>query len=669
MAEGYEVAKAWITIVPTLNGAQETISKELGASTEPAAKQAGEKAGKNFGESLAKGLKVTGAAIGAAMTAVTGAAVATGKAFINTANDISSMGDSIGDNAAKMGISTKAYQEWDFILQRSGSSIDAMKTSMKTLANAAVNGSDAFKTLGISQKELNSLSQEELFERTVKALSGIEDTTTRTALASKLLGKGALELGGVFNMTSDEIDQAKQKMYDLGAYMDEDAIAASDTYQDTMTDLQDSIKGMKMRVISDFLPGITSVMDGLAKVFSGKGGVGEIQDGLKSIIDNIAALAPKLLPIAQTLISSLISGFAPMLPSLVSAIFDIVVQTITTVTSMIPQMMPSIITGIKGIMSAVMSAMPIIIQGMTTLILELANWLSSGGAEDLIDGLIAMTVTICNNIAIILPPLLKALVTVISEIAKALTKPSNLEMLLDAVITVIGAIAVAIWDSLPVIWDMIKGVIGNLGNLVGDFLYWIVPKVAEGLSKVINTVKGWGENIKGFFVGLWNNLKDGVAKNLDNLKQKFTSIFDNVRDTVKNAIEKIKSFFKFSWSLPKLKMPHFSITGKFSLDPPSIPKIGVSWYAKAMDEPFVLNNATIFGAMNGNLLGGGERGSEVVVGTRKLMEMIADAKGGNQNVVINVYAAEGQNVNDLAEQIAYKLEDMTRRKAVANGTI
>lgn len=669
MAEGYEVAKAWITIVPTLNGAQETISKELGASTEPAAKQAGEKAGKNFGESLAKGLKVTGAAIGAAMTAVTGAAVATGKAFINTANDISSMGDSIGDNAAKMGISTKAYQEWDFILQRSGSSIDAMKTSMKTLANAAVNGSDAFKTLGISQKELNSLSQEELFERTVKALSGIEDTSKRTALASKLLGKGALELGGVFNMTSDEIEQAKQKMYDLGAYMDEDAIAASDTYQDTMTDLQDSIKGMKMRVISDFLPGITSVMDGLSKVFSGKGGVGEIQDGLKSIIDNLAALAPKLLPIAQTLISSLISGFAPMLPSLVSAIFDIVVQTITTVTSMIPQMMPSIITGIKGIMSAVMSAMPIIIQGMTTLILELANWLSSGGAEDLIDGLIAMTVTICNNIAVILPPLLKALVTVISEIAKALTKPSNLEMLLDAVITVVGAIAVAIWDSLPVIWDMIKGVIGNLGNLVGDFLYWIVPKVAEGLSKVINTVKGWGENIKGFFVGLWTNLKDGVTKNLDNLKSKFTSIFDNVRNVVKTAIDKIKSFFHFSWSLPKLKMPHFSITGKFSLDPPSIPKIGVSWYAKAMDEPFVLNNATIFGAMNGNLLGGGERGSEVVVGTRKLMEMIADAKGGNQNVVINVYAAEGQNVNDLAEKIAYKLEDMTRRKAVANGTI
>lgn len=669
MAEGYEVAKAWITIVPTLNGAQETISKELGASTEPAAKQAGEKAGKNFGESLAKGLKVTGAAIGAAMAAVTGAAVATGKAFVVSAKNVAAYGDNIDKMSQKMGISAKSYQEWDFIMQHAGASIDSLKMSMKTLATAAVNGSDAFTALGISQEQLTSMSQEEIFNATISALQNVEDETQRTALASKLLGRGATELGALFNMSADETEALRQQVHDLGGVMSDEAVKDAATFQDEMQNMNTAMDGMKRNMMSNFLPGMSDAMKGLSKVFSGKGGVGEIQDGLKSIIDNLAALAPKLLPIAQTLISSLISGFAPMLPSLVSAIFDIVVQTITTVTSMIPQMMPSIITGIKGIMSAVMSAMPIIIQGMTTLILELANWLSSGGAEDLIDGLIAMTVTICNNIAVILPPLLKALVTVISEIAKALTKPSNLEMLLDAVITVVGAIAVAIWEALPVIWDMIKGVIGNLGNLVGDFLYWIVPKVAEGLSKVINTVKGWGENIKGFFVGLWTNLKDGVTKNLDNLKSKFTSIFDNVRNVVKTAIDKIKSFFNFSWSLPKLKMPHFSITGKFSLDPPSIPKIGVSWYAKAMDEPFVLNNATIFGAMNGNLLGGGERGSEVVVGTRKLMEMIADAKGGNQNVVINVYAAEGQNVNDLAEKIAYKLEDMTRRKAVANGTI
>ena len=153
----------------------------------------------------------------------------------------------------------------------------------------------------------------------------------------------------------------------------------------------------------------------------------------------------------------------------------------------------------------------------------------------------------------------------------------------------------------------------------------------------------------------------GIVNFGKSIKEKFTSIFDGAKNIVKGAIEKIKSFFNFTWSLPKLKLPHFSITGKFSLDPPSIPKFSVSWYAKAMNEPYILNSATIFGAANGRLLGGGERGSEVVVGTEKLMDMISGAVGG-QNITINVYGAEGQNVNDLAEVIAVKLEDMTRRK-------
>ena len=105
-----QIGKAYVQIIPSLEGSQKTISAEMGAVTEPAAKEAGEKSGKSFGESLAKGIKTTSAVIAGALTVATGAAVATGKAFINTANDISSMGDAIGDNAAKMGVSTKFYR-------------------------------------------------------------------------------------------------------------------------------------------------------------------------------------------------------------------------------------------------------------------------------------------------------------------------------------------------------------------------------------------------------------------------------------------------------------------------------------------------------------------------------------------------------------------------------
>ena len=160
MAEHIEVARAFVTIVPSMEGSQATITKELTGVTTEASEKAGKEGGSKFGEKFAGAVKGASVAIGAALTAATAGVVATGKAFINTANDISAMGDAIGDNAAKMGVSTKFYQEYDYVLQRAGSSIEAMKTSMKTLQNAAVNGNDAFKALGITQQELKNMKPE-----------------------------------------------------------------------------------------------------------------------------------------------------------------------------------------------------------------------------------------------------------------------------------------------------------------------------------------------------------------------------------------------------------------------------------------------------------------------------------------------------------------------------
>ena len=145
MADGkhIEVAKVYVTIVPSLEGSQKTIATEMGAAVEPAAKQAGEKGGKSLGENLAKGLKATTAVIGAAMAAATAGVVATGKAFINAANDVASYGDNIDKMSQKMGISAQGYQEWDFIMKHAGASIDSLKGSMKTFNKALVEGSDA----------------------------------------------------------------------------------------------------------------------------------------------------------------------------------------------------------------------------------------------------------------------------------------------------------------------------------------------------------------------------------------------------------------------------------------------------------------------------------------------------------------------------------------------
>lgn len=678
---GYEVAKAFVTIVPTLEGAQKSISEQLGASTDSAASEVGESSGKKLGESIASGLKTTGTVIATAMATATASAIALGKSFVDTANDVAVMGDTIAKESAKMHISTESYQELQFILSHFGSDISVVKNAMKTLTAQAESGSEAFAQLGISEQEVATLSQEDLFYRVVEGLQGVTDESERTILAQSLLGKSSIDMTNLFNATAEETEALRQQVHDLGGVMSDDAVKDAEAYQDAMLNMNTALDGVKKNMMSKFLPGLTSVMDGLSLIFSGDdSGIGQIQSGLQEVITNITSIAPQFFSLAQTILMSMISGFAPMLPQLVSSIFSVLIQAITTITSMIPQMMPSIISGIQGICQALFEALPVITEGLFTLIMSLVEWLSSGdNVQTFITGILQLVSLIIDQFSVLLPVLLPAIIEIIGQVCIALTEPSTIEMLINSVLQLVGAIVVALINAVPVFIEVIFGLLDNLGELLSHFLDWGSDLVAKGLEAVVNFIKGIGTKIKTGISNFWTNTKNNftnginavknfVTNGLNNIKEKFHSIFETVKNTVKNGIEKVKSFFNFDWSLPKLKMPHFNISGSFSLDPPRVPSFGVEWYAKAMGEPIMLDGATIFGAMNDRLLGGGETGSEIIIGTDKLLGMMKDAVGGEQRpIVINVYGAEGQSVDALAEKISYKLEEMTRRRSAVYG--
>lgn len=132
-------------------------------------------------------------------------------------------------------------------------------------------------------------------------------------------------------------------------------------------------------------------------------------------------------------------------------------------------------------------------------------------------------------------------------------------------------------------------------------------------------------------------LKSGALEKFDKLKSGVTEKLDAVKNFVSNTVQKLKDFFKFDWSLPKIKLPHFSMEGSFSLNPPSIPHIGVEWYKKAMDNPLVMDKPTAFGInASGQIMAGGEAGSEVVSGTQTLMNMISAAVAENNDQLYEV---------------------------------
>jgi len=678
MAENIEIGKAFITVVPSLEGSQATITKELTGVTNKAADKAGEESGGKFGEKFAGALKGAGAAIGAAMATAAGAAVATGKAFIDSANDVAAYGDQVDKMSQKMGISAEAYQEWDFVMQHAGASIDSLKASMKTLATAAETDSEAFAALGISQEQIASMSQEDLFGATISALQNVSDETERTYLAGQLLGRGATELGALFNMSSEETEALKQQVHDLGGVMSDEAVKDAAAYKDAMQNMETSLDGLKNNMMSQFLPGITSVMNGLAGVFSGNGGMEEIQSGLESVIGKITELAPRFFSLAETLILSLISGFGPMLPQLTNSIFSVLIQGITTVTSMLPSMMPSILAGIQGILTALLEAAPIITSGLTELIVMLVTWLSSGDTlTSFVNGLIDLCTQIADSIAMVLPVLLPAVVRIISEIALALTSPENVEQLLNSVLLIIGSIVVAIWNALPEIWNLIVGLFTNIVELGANFIdnastalaNWlgnIIPKIGTFFSNIGTKIKTWFtetvQKAAQFGLDILNKFKELPSKLIEVGSNLIKGLWEGIQNMTSWIAEKIQGFGE---SVVNGLKSFFGIASPSKLMENVIGKNLALGIAEGFDDEIDNVEADMVKDMND--LTGNMSATVTAYGAQAsgMIDESTTFNGGN--ITLNVYGAEGQNVNELAEVIAVKLENMTRRKKVIYG--
>lgn len=200
------------------------------------------------------------------------------------------------------------------------------------------------------------------------------------------------------------------------------------------------------------------------------------------------------------------------------------------------------------------------------------------------------------------------------------------------------------------VWDAMKKTASDSFNAIKK----AYDEHGGGLKGAVSATM---EAIKQYYSAGYNFIDNLTGGKLSAIKDKVSSTFDSIKEKIRSAIDYIKGLFNFSWSLPDIRLPHFSVSGQFSLNPPQIPHFSVQWYKKAMDDAYMLNGATIFGQSGGKLLGGGETGSEMIIGTNKLMSMIAQAKGGtttyNNQFVINGVDRDPQQ---LAQEISYYLD-------------
>lgn len=511
-----EIGTAYVKIEPTAQGISGSISNILDGEATSAGKSAGGKMSSALGGALKTGLAAT-AALGTA-------AVGVGTAITNQAASVAAYGDNIDKMSQKMGLTAEAYQEWDAVMQHSGTSMETMKASMKTLANAAETNNAAFKELGITEQDLKNMDQQQLFEATIAGLQEVDDTTQRTYLAGKLLGRGATELGALLNTSAEDTQAMRDRVHELGGVMSDEAVKNSAAFQDSLQDLQASFSGVKNSVMAEMLPSFTSVMDGLSSLVIGEEGAKEkIVAGMQGIVSNITDAMPKLIEgfstiagammeVAPELINSLAQGIIGAIPELLPSLIEVVGQIGTNLIELLPQLIEVGIQVILELANGIAEALPNLIPTIVETMLMIVDTLIAN-IDKLVDASIAIIVGLAEGLVDALPQLIERLPEIIIAIVEGLI--NNLPKLLEASVQIIIALATGLIESLP-----------ELIAHIPEILEAIVNGLIDGIGMIVDAGKE-----------LVNGLWEGIKSNWDTL-------VSSVTDLGKKLVDKVKGFFK-----------------------------------------------------------------------------------------------------------------------------
>ena len=695
-----------------------------------------ENKGNSFAKSLGSGIKKAAKVGTVAVGAFTAATTLLGKTIVGQTGQLASYGDHIDKTSQKMGISAQAYQEWDAILQHSGTSIDGMQRGMMTLTNKVVAGSEAFDKLGISQEYVSSMSKEDLFSAVITGLQGMEDGSERAALAQELLGTAAKELGPLLNTSAEETEAMRQRVHELGGVMSDEAVKAAAAYQDSLQDMKTAFAGLKRGLLYDFMPGITQVMDGLTKIFSGdNSGIGMVSAGINSVITTIREKLPTFAELGNSIIGALKDAFANSIPAIhdiwtnilggteeswskisestsewwgsiahnLSNIWGGIKDTASFVWnglkdffsengSAIGDRIASVWTAISRMLSAFWGALSNL---ATSIFNGLKNfWSTWGGTITTIFSTVWDTITTAFSGALdVLTALFGAFSSLFQGdwegfwngiLATGESLWNTISNTLSALWSGIQATGAAIWAAIgadiTAAWESIKATTSSMWEAiktaVADVWDGIKSSVSAAVESVESTVSGVWESMKSTASEVWDGIKSTISDTLNSISETVSSSFNAVlsaatgvwnsiknaisdaingaKDIVSEAIEGIKGLFDFSWSLPHISLPHFSLGTGISVLGITLPSINVDWYKKAYETPYLFDKPTVVG----NRGFGDGNGAEIVYGHTQLMSDIRNAVGQMMPQQIKLYLDGDKLVGGTSDRMDSSLGEM-----------
>lgn len=497
-----------------------------------------EKNASSFGSKLKSGLGTAGKVAGAAIGVIAAGATALTGALVKGVSDVASYGDNIDKMSQKLGMSAEAYQEWDAIMRHAGASIDTMQSSMKTLATAAESGNKAFAKLGFTRREIAEMDQEELFAATITALQNVEDVTERTYLASQLLGRGSTELGALLNMTAAETEEMRQRVHELGGVMSDEAVKDSARFKDTLQDLQTAFGSVKRGIITDFLPSITTVMDGLTELFAGDtdSGVSMISEGIETFIDKLSGVVPRVLEIGGKIVPTILNAFVSNFPTLFAAAQDMLFQFAGAILDNLPEIARTALSVLVTFAKGIAESLPTLIPTIVDVVLEIVDILTSPDTMTaLVDAALQIIVGLAIGLVNAIPSLVEKIPVIIGNLIEALL--GSIPLLIRAAIDLVIGLAKGLLSP-EGMTAMIEGGI----QLVGSIIKGIISYVKE----IFNIGKEIFSNLKEGFLKLKDDPKKWGKDMLDNFINGIKERIQKLKDTVSNIGKTIKNFLGFS---------------------------------------------------------------------------------------------------------------------------
>lgn len=256
----------------------------------------------------------------------------------------------------------------------------------------------------------------------------------------------------------------------------------------------------------------------------------------------------------------------------------------------------------------------------------------------------------------VIGPIVSIIGSIIMGIGGLITAVGTITATLGIGVAAFGGIVVAIAAVIAIIivcithWDQIKAKVQEVWSAISTYMSNLKEDIAKKWNDIKQNIAEKIQSIKSDLQEKWSQIKSDAVQKITDTKNDILQKFVDIKDGIKKKIEDIKGFFTgLTLKFPKIempKLPHFSLDGEFSLNPPSVPHLSVDWYAKAMTNPYLFTSPTIVGA--------GEAGAEVMYGRDNLMRDIATATAANNDSLIEgMYLAMSQALRqaDLTVEI------------------